>query len=480
MNGYLRKGAGALAMAVSLAILPSCLKRGESLKSDLSEAGYELTEKDWFRASRDNDVAALKQFSAAGFSADLRDPAGDTALHGAAAAGAQDAADYLLTRRVLVDLRGAAERTPLMSAIVAGKPSMVRWLLRQGADPRAKDAEGFSPLLLAVREGSAGAVVELAAYDRENLDSALLLASLLGRVDVIDELTNFGASIHARMEDGRTPLMVAAENGHLEAVKLMVDLGASRFTVDSEGRTAAELASAAGHAEIAAVIARDPVPAELTLDSPLEIAASMEAFVDEVAGGGDQATVPNANSRPPAKSIEGEVIGTSAEAAPVTESRKLPLVMRHFQEKEIPLSVKSVVGKTATLRLTGPASREMKVEAGGTIPGTRLVVLRMERRLEDSKVSSGNRVEISAVQVRDPVTGATREWIAGIPAKAHDPVALVEDATTGRRYLAAPGQRFKGADGTDYQVSDVRPNQLIILEMATGNAQTIPLHGPRG
>ena len=93
--------------------------------------------------------------------------------------------------------------------------------------------------MLAVREGSSGAVVELAPYDREDLDPALLLAALVGKEQVIDALTNYGASVYARMDDGRTPLMIAAQNGHEEAVKLLLEIGSSRYTKDPEGRTAA-------------------------------------------------------------------------------------------------------------------------------------------------------------------------------------------------------------------------------------------------
>lgn len=481
MNGYFRGILKALATAAVLALFASCSKRGDTLKSDLSEAGYELTQKDWFRASRDNDVGALKKFITARFSIDARDAAGDSALHAAVAAGAQGAADFLLSRGLAVDLRGARERTPLMSAVIAGRSEMVAWLLRQGADPGLKDAEGFSPLLLAVREGSAGAVAELAAYDRGGLDPALLLASLLGRADVIDELTNFGASIYARMEDGRTCLMIAAENGHLEAVKLLIDLGASRYATDPGGKTAADYARTAGHAQVVAEIAREPVPADLSLESPGEIAAVMEGLVDEGAQeqGGAEARSPRDRSKP----IEGEVLGVWASPESSEEGeifRKLPLIMRHFREKEVPIQVKSVVGKTATLRLAGASPREVNVSVGETIPGSRLVVLRMERRLENSKVNPGSRTEISWVQVRDTQSGSTREWISGIPSKAHDPVALVEDAATGKRYLASPRQHFTGGDGTRYEISDVRPNQLILVETATGIARTIPLRGPRG
>ena len=473
------KGLLVTVMAVSLVLLPGCKRRGETVKSDLGEAGYKMTTEDWFRASRGNDVAALKKFISGGFSVDTRNADGDSALHAAVAAGAQAAADYLLKRGVNVDLKGASERTPLMAAVMGDQTPMVRWLLRQGADPKLKDKDGFRPLMLAVREGKPGAVGELAAHDRENLDPALLLAALVGRADVIDALTNFGASVYARMDDGRTPLMIAAENGHVEAVKLLLDIGASRFTTDPEGRTAADIATTAGHPEIAALIAREPSPADLALDSPAEIAGSMDAFVD-------QAVAKSSGAKPKlvaSVSIEGETLSspvasqTSHDAEPFLMP---PLVMRHYREKEVPVQVRSVQGETATMRIAGATPREVKLRAGDLIPGSRLVIVRVRRRMEDSKVNLGKPAEISVVEVRDGSSGKTREWIAGVPSNAHDPVALVEDATTGKRYVASPGQRFTGEGGAEYLISDVRPNQMVIKDLASGAVRTIPLRGPRG
>lgn len=479
MNRISGSVAGVAAVALCLALIPSCRKSKDTLKSDLEEAGYQLTADDWFRASRSNDVAALKQFVAGKFSADTRDAAGDSALHAAATGGAQASADYLLTRGLSVDLRGGSERTPLMAAVLADQTGMVRWLLRQGADPKLKDKDGFRPLMLAVREGKSGSVGELASYNREDLDPALLLAALVGRADVIDALTNFGASVYARMEDGRTPLMIAAENGHVDAVKLLIDIGASRFTTDPDGHTAADLATTAGHPEIAELISRDPLPEELALESPEEIAESMDTFVDAaVAKSPDSPAPATAPVRTTSRPIAGQRL-----SGPVAKPASFPLpplVMRHFREKEMPLSVKTVQGEVATLRLAGASAREVKVRAGDRIPGSMMVVVRVRRRMEESKVNPDRTAEISVVEVRDSSTGTTREWIAGVPSKAHDPVALVEDSATGKRYLASPGQRFTGADGTEYLISDVRPNQMVIQETASGAVQTIPLRGPRG
>jgi ankyrin repeat protein len=482
-------------IAGSLITFPSCKRRAEAVKSDLSEAGYHLTSEDWFRASRGNDVAALKKFDSAGYATDTRNLEGDSALHAAAAGGAQGSADFLLNHKLAIDVRGASERTPLMAAVLADQTDTVRWLLRQGADPNLKDKEGFKPLMLAVREGKAGSVGELAAYDREDLDPALLLAALVGRVDVIDALTNFGASVYARMEDGRTPLMVAAENGHQEAVTLLLDLGSGRFTTDPDGKTAADLATSAGHADIAAIISKQPLASELALDSTEEIAKSMDTLVDTAVaksppvGGTPKST--SAGKQATSVSIDGEKLsGPVASTPPPGKAIQAgggdvfampPLVMRHYREKEIPVSIQSVQGETATLSISaGVTRRQMKVKAGDTIPGTNLVVVRMQRRMEDSKVNLGKPSEISVVEVRDGSSGKTREWISGFPAEAHDPIALVEDAGTGKRYIASPGQHFSGADGAEYLISDVRPNQMVIKDIASGAVRTIPLRGPRG
>ncbi len=486
---------GLVLIAGSLIAFPSCKRRAEAVKSDLSEAGYHLTSEDWFRASRGNDVAALKKFVSAGYATDTRNAEGDSALHAAAAGGAQGSADFLLNHKLAIDVRGDSERTPLMAAVLADQTDTVRWLLHQGADPNLKDHEGFKPLMLAVREGKAGSVGELAAYDREDLDPALLLAALVGRVDVIDALTNFGASVYARMEDGRTPLMVAAENGHQEAVTLLLDLGAGRFTTDPDGKTAADLATAAGHADIAALISKQPLASEFALESTAEIAKSMDTFVDTaVAKSTPVGSPPKSTSvskRATSVSIHGETLSSPvASTTPPGKATQAgggdvfampPLVMRHYREKEIPVSIQSVQGETATLSIaTGITRRQMKVKAGDTIPGTNLVVVRMQRRMEDSKVNLGKPSEISVVEVRDSSSGKTREWISGFPAEAHDPIALVEDAGTGKRYIASPGQHFSGADGAEYLISDVRPNQMVIKDIASGAVRTIPLRGPRG
>jgi hypothetical protein len=100
--------------------------------------------------------------------------------------------------------------------------------------------------------------------------------------------------------------------------------------------------------------------------------------------------------------------------------------------------------------------------------------------MQSGKENGGEPMEVSVVEIKDINTGMSRDLVAELPAFAHDPVALVEDAASGRYYVARTGQRFKTADGVDFLVGDVRPNQVIIENMTTQVTTTIPLRGPRG
>ncbi len=483
----------ALAAAATLA---GCGGKEKSSQRDLADVGYQLTEADWFRAAASDDPAAMDKFLKGGIGIGAKNAEGNTALHVAAAAGAQKAAKFLLDRKMGVDERGAGGRTPLMEAVRAGQRDMVRWLLRQGADPKLKDAEGYKPLMLAVKEGRSELIGDLASTDRDDLDGALLAAALLGKASVIDELTKYGASVYASMDDGRTALMVAAENGHHEAAKLLVDIGANRFNKDADGHTAAELASAAGHEDLAKMLLSEASQQEFTLKSEEQIGKEMTTFVDHAdpedapqgtsasgsTGAGGGGTAPRHRDREVAVAIEGKALGTSAGTeAPAPKPNSLGLVMRHFRQRELPIEVRHVEGSSARLQVQGGGiAREVKVAEGETIPGSRLKVIRVQRRFESVKDSANQPAEVSIVEVEDTNTGVRRNLIAGTPSSAHDPVALVEDAATGKRYLASPGQHFTGADGSRYTVADVRPNQIVIENKETGAVQTLPLRGPRG
>lgn len=519
--------------------LAGCRKKSESTASEVREAGYEMTAEGWFRAIAGNDVAVMKKMVKGGFDEKTVDAEGLGALHAAVAAQSEEVAEYLLNRGFSVNEMGANGRTPLMVAVLEDKPEMVKWLLRQGADPTMKDADGFIPLMLAVANGKEAVVEELASFNREDLDSALLLAALVGEAGMIDVLTNYGASVYSRMEDGRTPLMLAAENGHEEASALLIEVGASRFATTDDGSTAQSLAVAAGHADIAEMIATGFAGDVLALESDEEVVAAMDDYLAELdpfegegegeipsdvvaldsadvgegaASGGDVDLVGGAGGGVrdrPVESLSGATISnpiapkvmrmadggtepTGASHQPEVEApeespavveackQEPPLVMRVYRQRELPVEVKEVSGGVATLNLAGSEPQQVKVSAGDKIPGSNLVVVRVFSRMEQGKLNNFEPLEVGIVEVEDTGSGEKREWIAGRSASAHDPVAMVEDAVSGERYVAKPGQKFRSESGREFVVSDVRPSQLVIEDTTTGEVRTLRLAGPRG
>lgn len=479
-----------LVAGASLVFLTNCKDSKESAKEELQEKGYDITPEAFFRAAESDDPATLEELMKSGMALDTRNPGGDTALHAAAVAGMKKSVAFLLEKGLPVDATGAEERTPLMATVLNGSPEMARYLLSRRADHRKKDAKGFTPLMLAVREGRPGMVAELAPYDRENLDAALLMAALEGRSEAIDELTKYGASIYARMGDGRTPLMMAAENGNVEAVEMLLEIGANRFSMDDQGRIAADLAREAGHEELALRLAEAPAADEFGLDEPADLGAEMMALMaaaDAEAGlvGGEKPpTAPGQSAGAksparPAQALEGSVIHPVAHApAPVSAGPATgPLVMRAYRQKELPLRVESVSGSTAKVRVAGGGVSELR--EGGRVPGSPLSVVRVQRRMQQLKDSPAGPVEVAVIEVEDPASGRRRELVSGLAPTAQDPVALVEDGS-GKRYVARAGQKFRSAEGEEFAVIDVRPNQMVIENRSKGEVITVPLRGPRG
>ncbi len=459
----------------------ACRKPADRAGAELAEAGYDMTADGWMRACAAGDLAAAKRFLEADFDLDARDASGDGGMHAAASHGHQELLKWMLDRGIAVDALGGHQRTPLMVAVLADQTATVRWLLRQGASPKLRDADGYTPLMLAVREGKVDSVAELAGHSRDELDDALLLAALVGQAGVIDTLTNYGASVFARMDDGRTALMLAAENGHLEAAEMLVELGASRNSTANDGRTASERAGDAGFPEVQMVIERTVREVAIRLDSAPDLIAGMEAHVEQAGEspqGGIQLNA--ATTDEPVVLLEGASVSVGANAVASGAPATPPLVMRHFQQRELPVRIQEVRGESAVLEIRGGEIEEVRVAAGDTLPGSTIEVVRVGNRIEQGKLNDGEPIEIGYLEVRDTRSGQTRTWFANQPVTTHEPAALVEDVSSGRRYVALPGQRFTSEDGRMFVVSDVRPNQLIVIEEATGMAYTLPLRGARG
>ena len=160
-----------------------------------------------------------------------------------------------------VDLNLAhAGLSPLLAATRDswhGRPDAVTTLLANGADPRATDAEGNTPLHFAARSSDPGvaallldAAAELEALNGEGW-SPLGVACAAGNWRLARFLLERGA--RAEPEGGQPALLAAAavEDDDPAGVALLLKHKARVGAVGRDGRTALHEAALAGHASIA-------------------------------------------------------------------------------------------------------------------------------------------------------------------------------------------------------------------------------------
>ncbi len=110
-----------------------------------------------------------------------------------------------------IDERDADGFTPLMIASSLGKAEFVAFLINNGADVNARSKSGLTPLHRAAQAGSAAVI------------------QLLTEADAIIDLPD---------NDGMTPLMAAVSANKFFAVDLLIKRGAVLGFRNAEGRTA--------------------------------------------------------------------------------------------------------------------------------------------------------------------------------------------------------------------------------------------------
>lgn len=243
----------ALAVAGSM-FFAGCGSDSEEAKTAnwLQENGYELTVKDYLLAAEVGDLMAIDLFREHGITVDERDvDTGDTALMRAAGTGKMEAVRHFLSEGAEVSTVNRSGRPALILAAQEGHPEVVRLLLSHGADLNAKDKDGWNALTVAAYQGRTGVIEVLAGKMPDQLDDALLVASLQGHGGVVDQLLNRGAYVNTRSSADQTPLMLAAKAGHLSVVQMLLRQGANPYALDRNEGTAANLAKRAGHAEVA-------------------------------------------------------------------------------------------------------------------------------------------------------------------------------------------------------------------------------------
>jgi quinoprotein dehydrogenase-associated probable ABC transporter substrate-binding protein len=155
-----------------------------------------------------------------------------------------------------INARDPQGYTPLLNAVRKMSLPMVTYLVEHHADVNGKDSDGWTPMMTAAWVDNADLVQFLSAHKADlNTKNAqgltpLGIASEYGKDVALVALLQAGSDVNERIGSGYTPLMLAVAGLSDRSAKALLDHGANVNATNQGGVTALMIAAASNQADM--------------------------------------------------------------------------------------------------------------------------------------------------------------------------------------------------------------------------------------
>ena len=148
--------------------------------------------------------------------------------------------------------------------------------------------------------------------------------------------------------------------------------------------------------------------------------------------------------------------------------------LKQYTEVRLPVILEDVSGDTARVRRLDGAERIETVRAGQTVKGLHWKVERMVSKRDVDK--NGAPVDLSSLTLIDTETNEKTILAKNLPTRTGDTFAELASEDGGKIVKVKQGDTFHWPDesGPAFKVIDLRPDQAVVQEVATGKMWTIP------
>ena len=117
-----------------------------------------------------------------------------------------------------------------------GTPEILQLLLASGENPKQKNNEGNSALMIAARAGKIDNVEALSSFaTKGEIQDVFHIVITLGLTTGVNKILALGANVNVTNALGETPLMLAVANRHHLIVDMLISEGANIQGVSNEG-----------------------------------------------------------------------------------------------------------------------------------------------------------------------------------------------------------------------------------------------------